>query len=129
MTITLIRNHNSPSFRKGTEEGSKAVHGTITLPFDTNKPLVYPTLENADYLIPEGTYPLKKTWSPKFKKILPLIDNVPGRDGIRFHRGTQPEHSQGCILVSDAALQNLSVFIDKCKYHDYEKLFIQIRND
>jgi len=58
------------------------------------------TLENADYIIPAGTYPVSVTFSPRFKRMLPLIGNVPGRSGIRFHRGTKPEHSKGCILVS-----------------------------
>ena len=35
------------------------------------------TLENADFIIPAGVYPVERTWSPKFKKLLPLIDNVP----------------------------------------------------
>jgi len=33
---------------------------------------------------------------------------VPGRSGIRFHRGTKPEHSKGCILVSAAMEQELT---------------------
>ena len=66
------------------------------------------TLENDDYIIPCGTYPVRVTWSPKFKRILPLLLNVPGRSGIRVHRGTKPEHSRGCILVSAANEQELT---------------------
>ena len=66
------------------------------------------TLENADYIIPVGTYPVLVTFSPRFKRMLPLIGNVPGRSGIRFHRGTRPEHSKGCILVSAAMEQELT---------------------
>lgn len=66
------------------------------------------TLENADYIIPVGTYPVSVTFSPRFKRMLPLIGNVPGRSGIRFHRGTKPEHSKGCILVSAAMEQELT---------------------
>ena len=66
------------------------------------------TLENADYIIPAGTYPIAVTWSPKFKRMLPLVLNVKGRSGIRFHRGTKPEHSRGCILVSAAMEQELT---------------------
>ena len=36
-----------------------------------------PTLENADFIIPAGIYPVKLTWSPKFKKFLPEIQDVP----------------------------------------------------
>ena len=66
------------------------------------------TLENEDYIIPCGTYPIAVTWSPKFKRMLPLVMDVPGRSGIRVHRGTKPEHSRGCILVSAAMEQELT---------------------
>ena len=66
------------------------------------------TLENANYIIPAGTYPIAVTWSPKFKRMLPIVLNIPGRSGIRFHRGTKPEHSRGCILVSAATEQQLT---------------------
>ena len=66
------------------------------------------TMENDDHIIPCGTYPARVTWSPKFKRMLPLVLNVKGRSGIRFHRGTKPEHSRGCILVSAATEQELT---------------------
>ena len=66
------------------------------------------TLENADYIIPVGIYEVRVTWSPRFKRMLPLIGNVPERSGIRFHRGTKPEHSKGCILVSAVNEQELT---------------------
>ena len=66
------------------------------------------TLENADYIIPVGTYPVSVTFSPRFKRMLPLVVQVPGRSGIRIHRGTKPEHSKGCILVSAANEQELT---------------------
>ena len=37
--------------------------------------------------------------SPKFKRLLPIVQNVPQRSGIRIHRGSKPEHSTGCVLV------------------------------
>ena len=58
------------------------------------------TLENADYLIPALIYKVAVTRSPRFKRLLPVLQQVPGRTGIRFHRGSLPEHSKGCILVS-----------------------------
>ena len=68
----------------------------------------YATLENADYIIPVGTYEVRVTYSPRFKRMLPLVVQVPGRSGIRFHRGTRPEHSKGCILVSAVNEQELT---------------------
>jgi hypothetical protein len=66
------------------------------------------TLENADFLIPALIYRVAVTNSPKFKRPLPILQQVPGRTGIRFHRGTKPEHSKGCILVSPHCEQTLT---------------------
>lgn len=49
--------------------------------------------------IPTGTYNVSLTYSPKFKKILPLIENVKGFSGIRIHSGNTAQDSLGCILV------------------------------
>ena len=57
------------------------------------------TLERVGYQILPLCYPVKVTRSPKFKRLLPLVSNVPQRSGIRFHRGSKPEHSTGCILL------------------------------
>ena len=85
-----------------TKDG-KAVRGCLR--FEGQE---YTTLENADYIIPVGIYAISVTWSPRFKRMLPLVEQVPGRSGIRFHRGTRPEHSKGCILVSAAKEQELT---------------------
>ena len=66
------------------------------------------TLENADYLIPPLIYKVVVTMSPKFGRLLPALQQVPGRTGIRFHRGCRPEHSEGCILVSRADEQMIT---------------------
>ena len=57
------------------------------------------TMERVGYQIPAICYPIRVTQSPRFKRLLPLVCNVPQRSGIRFHRGTKPQHSTGCILV------------------------------
>ena len=107
------------------------------------------TLERVGYQIPALCYHIAVTHSPKFKRLLPIVQNVPRvppvftsdsaheyrdsdtrsggnglrstksecseheeinkisaptgqgalRTGIRFHRGSKPEHSTGCILV------------------------------
>ena len=86
------------------------------------------TLERKGYQILALCYSVRVTMSPKFKRLLPIIQNVPAspksspkgkdfnseeklpslqggagvgsyRSGIRFHRGSKPEHSTGCILV------------------------------
>ena len=116
----------SPLILKRTGQKGKAVTGTLVIPIDNDKLLVA-TLENADFLIPAGTYPLKLTWSPKFKKQLPEICDVPERAGIRIHMGTIPEHSTGCVLVSAFAMNYVNYIINKFnRLNDDEELQIQI---
>jgi len=64
--------------------------------------LLCDTLEHSAYLIPELIYPVHVTHSPKFRRLLPLIDHVPGRSGIRIHAGNQAHDSKGCVLVGHA---------------------------
>ena len=51
--------------------------------------------------IPRGKYRVELTYSPKFKRDLPLLCSVPYFTGIRIHRGNTPEDTSGCILVGE----------------------------
>lgn len=51
--------------------------------------------------IPTGTYTILMTYSPKYKKKMPQVMNVPGFEGIRIHPGNTPEDTLGCILPGD----------------------------
>ena len=66
------------------------------------------TLENLDFLVPALVYRIAVTQSPRFNRLLPILQQVPGRSGIRFHRGSRPEHSKGCILIAPAMEQELT---------------------
>ena len=59
------------------------------------------TLEHMEYAIPDGFYRLRMTSSPRFQEVLPILDNVVGRTGIRIHAGNTIAHTTGCILVGD----------------------------
>ena len=50
--------------------------------------------------IPAGSYKVTVTYSPHFKKMLPLINDVPEFDGIRIHGGNSAADTNGCILVA-----------------------------
>lgn len=49
--------------------------------------------------IPKGTYKVEVTYSPKFKRHLPLLIDVKGFSGIRIHSGNSAEDTLGCLLV------------------------------
>lgn len=51
--------------------------------------------------IPYGEYEVKVTYSPKFKRELPLLLNVKHFEGIRIHRGNTEKDSFGCILPGE----------------------------
>lgn len=55
----------------------------------------------AETCIPFGTYDVKITFSPKFKRELPWLQNVPSFTGILIHRGNTAKDSAGCILVGE----------------------------
>ena len=56
--------------------------------------------------IPTGMYIVSNTFSPRFKKYLPLLLNVPAFAGIRIHPGNTAEHTDGCILVGKYTEKN-----------------------
>lgn len=71
---------------------------------DINKNGVFDNGESKVYsetCIPYGTYKVILNHSPKFKRELPRLLDVPHFDGILIHRGNTPEDTLGCILVGE----------------------------
>jgi hypothetical protein len=68
------------------------------------RPLImYPSQWNA---VPAGTYPISLYPSPRFQRLMPLLD-VPGHSGIEIHWGNWPANSHGCILVGTMKDDNI----------------------
>lgn len=72
---------------------------------------------NARYTaIPPGTYEVILNYSPKFRRVLPLLLNVPGRSSIRIHKGNYPKDTQGCILPGENT--KVGAVLNSTKYEE-----------
>lgn len=66
-------------------------------PLDTIKKVKLPN----NTAIPTGTYKVIVNVSPKFKRLLPRLLNIPGFDGVLIHRGNTDKDTSGCILIGE----------------------------
>lgn len=69
--------------------------------------------------IPMGTYKVSITYSPKYKRMMPLVEDVKGFSGIRIHSGNTAKDSLGCIIVG----KNTKVGMVTDSRSTYNKLF------
>lgn len=114
MKLTLIRKTTASTprpFREDVREPDESVvrysdsnsqiakssNCQIGMLFDGDRKLC-DTLEPIG-IVPLGWYRLSLTYSPRFKRPLPLLQHVPGHSGIRIHAGNTLHDTAGCILV------------------------------
>lgn len=76
--------------------------------------------------IPTGTYEIKLTNSPRFKKVLPEILNVPNFAGVRIHPLNRAEESEGCIGVGEWNGKDTNWISNSKK--TFDKLFTILEN-
>lgn len=95
MKLTLIRKPSSASCTQG-ELFIDGVHECYTL-----EDVVRPVKVAGITAIPAGTYRVTVTVSPRFGRLLPLLNDVPGFSGVRIHPGNTAADTEGCILVGD----------------------------
>ena len=95
MHIVLTRKFKRPLYTIGT----LAVDGEYFC--DTLEDPVRPAGQKVpgQTAVPAGVYEAVLTLSPRFKRVLPLLLDVPGFTGVRIHAGNTAKDTQGCILV------------------------------
>ena len=133
MYIRLIRN----------EPRGNAITGRLVI----NGRWFCNTLERVGYQIPPLCYHIAVTMSPKFKRLLPLVTGVPRtpqsgygtaspigrangaigyRQGIRIHVGTKIEHSTGCILVPNRAIEKELTDLILNAQNEHEEIILEV---
>lgn len=105
MRLTLIRIANRPTYCIGKlyidgeylcdtiEDTDRGLDDSMDLEEIKKKKV------KGETAIPTGIYPVYLTYSPKYKKQMPLIDNVKGYSGIRIHSGNTSKDTEGCLIV------------------------------
>lgn len=73
--------------------------------------------------IPSGTYNVIITYSPKYKKPMPLLLGVPAYEGVRIHSGNTHKDTEGCILVGE----NKEVGKVLNSRYTFNKLFVKLQ--
>lgn len=99
MEITVKRKYKKADYTIG-QMFIDGVYFCDTLE-DTVRDLSHQRKVACQTAIPRGKYRVELTYSPKFKRDLPLLCSVPYFTGIRIHRGNTPEDTSGCILVGE----------------------------
>lgn len=103
MRITLERFIRGPEFTIGSLSidgvwhcwtGEDAVRDDPNPTTPQNEGKVY-----GQTAIPAGTYHVIVNLSPRLKKRMPRLLNVPGFDGILIHKGNDAGDTSGCILI------------------------------
>jgi hypothetical protein len=82
---------------------------------DTERPV---KIKN-ETAIPKGTYKVIINQSNRFKRLLPLLLNVPNFEGVRIHSGNTNHDTEGCILVGQTRGDN---YVGQSR-KAFEKLF------
>ena len=106
MNLTLKRLNLTPNYTEG-ELYVNGVYFCKTLEdtnrdlnkngqFDNNEKKIY-----GETCIPYGKYKVILSYSPKFKRELPEILEVPDFQGIRIHRGNKISDTLGCVLCGE----------------------------
>lgn len=90
----------------------------------------FETLETPHSIIPDGTYKVILTYSPKFHRMLPLFTGIKGHDGVRIHVGNFVEDTVGCVLIGSRTSASLKTLYPRaetaCRRSEQEKTTLSL---
>lgn len=101
MELKVVRN----VFTENSTIGELSVDGTFecyTLEDKVREEFGHPETFTKIYgetAIPYGRYEVTLVYSSRFKRVLPLLLNVPHFEGILLHSGNQKADTSGCLCV------------------------------
>ena len=95
MNLKLERKHGT----KGFTHGKLYIDGVFFC--DTLEDQELTTKIKGETAIPCGHYKVTVTMSIRFKRLMPLLHNVPNYEGVRIHNGNTDKDTEGCILVGE----------------------------
>ena len=80
---------------------------------------------NGQTAIPTGHYVINITYSPKYKRMMPLLLDVKGFSGIRIHSGNTAKDTEGCLIVG----KNKKVGMVLESRDTYQRLFEMMQGE
>jgi hypothetical protein len=75
--------------------------------------------------IPAGRYRLTIEPSPRYKRLMPRLNDVPGYSGVLIHWGNFPSDTQGCLLVGRYDPHSAPDFISSSR-KAFDQLFAKL---
>lgn len=129
MKLTLIRIANRPTYCIGKlyidgeyfcdviEDTDRGLDNSMSVEEILKKKI------KGETAIPTGVYKIEITYSPKYKRMMPLLIGVKGYSGIRIHSGNTSKDTEGCLLVG----RNTKVGMVTESRITYQKLFARLQ--
>ncbi len=76
-----------------------AVYGVLSIVEGDKILFTCHTIENKKKIFPDGKYPIKFEYSPRFNTNLWELHGIPGRSEIKIHSANYYDQLEGCIGV------------------------------
>lgn len=124
MIIKIARRH----FSETATEGDLFVDGVFECYTVEDRAIDWKTEKKVKgkTAIPCGRYRVALHNSPRFRKVLPWLKDVPGFDYILIHSGNSSKDTEGCIIVGAQPTKRTDDFVGESR-KAFDKLFPRIK--